>query len=343
MIPAIRRQATLLTNRIYDLPILVLMPHSRCNCRCVMCDIWKANHEKRELSEEDLRGHLEAFRNLGVRHVALSGGEALLHPNLWKLCAALRSLNVHISLLTTGLTLAGHAAAVNQHCDEVIVSLDGPPEIHNRIRNIPTAFEKLTDGVRAIKKINPSFRITGRSVLQRENFSVFVETVGTAQSLGLDQISFLGADVSSTAFNRPDPWQAEKSDAVALSLDETNELERLLLNSFESLHSAYQSSFIAEPPEKILAIVQHYRGLLGETAFPAKRCNAPWVSAVIESNGDVLPCFFHAPYGNFRGDSFEKIVNSPSAIQFRKSLNVQTNSVCQRCVCSLHLGPFQSV
>ena len=27
--------------RLTRLPILVLEPHSRCNCRCVMCDIWK--------------------------------------------------------------------------------------------------------------------------------------------------------------------------------------------------------------------------------------------------------------------------------------------------------------
>ena len=26
---------------IRELPILVILPHSRCNCRCVMCDIWR--------------------------------------------------------------------------------------------------------------------------------------------------------------------------------------------------------------------------------------------------------------------------------------------------------------
>src|SRR5580658_8413997 len=26
---------------IRELPVLVILPHSRCNCRCVMCDIWQ--------------------------------------------------------------------------------------------------------------------------------------------------------------------------------------------------------------------------------------------------------------------------------------------------------------
>ena len=35
------------------LPILILYPHNRCNCRCVMCDIWKTDQVK-EISAIDL-------------------------------------------------------------------------------------------------------------------------------------------------------------------------------------------------------------------------------------------------------------------------------------------------
>jgi len=42
------------------------MVHSRCNCRCVMCDIWKTS-ESRELTLTDLQPHLDSFRDLGVR------------------------------------------------------------------------------------------------------------------------------------------------------------------------------------------------------------------------------------------------------------------------------------
>src|SRR5213080_2213099 len=107
-----RRQATRSTHRIHSLPQLVLMPHSRCNCRCLMCDIWQANANKQELSREDLERQMGSLRNLHVQRVVLSGGEALMHQNLWLLCELLRELNsdLQITLLSTGLLLPVFAA-----------------------------------------------------------------------------------------------------------------------------------------------------------------------------------------------------------------------------------------
>src|SRR5215204_5109115 len=96
---------TQVTDKIHTLPVLVMMPHSRCNCRCVMCDIWKANHEKKELSAEEIERHLDAFQQLRIREVVLSGGEALMHPNLWKLCQLLHRNKTKVTLLSTGLLL----------------------------------------------------------------------------------------------------------------------------------------------------------------------------------------------------------------------------------------------
>jgi MoaA/NifB/PqqE/SkfB family radical SAM enzyme len=301
-----------------------------------MCDIWKANSEKREISQEELANHILSFRKLGVKQIALSGGEALMHSNLWKLCDQLKSIGTKISLLSTGLTLKSHAHNVVEHCDDVIISLDGSREVHNSIRNIPNAFEKLAEGVNEIKKINPSFRITGRCVLQKKNFQDFNNIVRSAKEMGLDQISFLAADVSSSAFNHLDLKTVQKEE-IALSTNEADELQNILTKSFVELKKAYDRKFIAESPTKMMAISQHYRALNGEEKFPSKKCNAPWVSAVIESNGDVLPCFFHKSYGNIYQEDFSSIINSPKAVAFRKKLEIKSNPTCQRCVCSLHV------
>ena len=60
-----------MTHAIETLPVLLIEAHSRCNCRCVMCDIWKANAAGRELSEEVLSAHVGAIRRLRVRRVGL--------------------------------------------------------------------------------------------------------------------------------------------------------------------------------------------------------------------------------------------------------------------------------
>src|SRR5206468_12703060 len=87
---------------IQSLPILILYPHSRCNCRCVMCDIWKTS-ESREISAVDLQRHAADIASLGVRWVIFSGGEPLMHSDLFRLCATLRPLGVRLTILSTGL------------------------------------------------------------------------------------------------------------------------------------------------------------------------------------------------------------------------------------------------
>lgn len=338
-----KRILTVATHRIYELPVLVLMPHSRCNCRCVMCDIWKANQNKMEIPVEQLEMHLHAFKKLNVKRVALSGGEALMHTNLWKFCDLLHSIHVKISLLTTGVTLGHHAKNVVAHCDDVIVSLDGSREVHNRIRNIPAAFEKLEASVHAIKTIDPKFRVTGRTVLQKHNFKDLNNIIQAAKSIGLDQISFLPADVSSEAFNRPNQWDDEKISEVALKKSEIEELDSILKKSFEDFKKEYDTKFIAESPTKMMAISQHYKATIGEEVFPQKRCNAPWTSSVIEPNGNVLPCFFHKPYGNINDGNFREIINSKKAIEFRRNLDVAKDPICKKCVCTLNIGLTQKV
>jgi MoaA/NifB/PqqE/SkfB family radical SAM enzyme len=335
----IRRRLTAATHRVFSLPVLILMPHSRCNCRCAMCDIWKANQERRELSRADLAPHLSGLRGLHVRWVVLSGGEALLHTNLWTLCALIREeLGARITLLSTGLLLARHAPEVVRWCDEVTVSLDGSRMVHDRIRGVPNAYDRLGEGVAAIKALQPDFRVTARCVVQRQNYADLPNVVAAAHQLGLDQLSFLAVDISSTAFNRPDGWDRERGAEVALSGEETEALEAVVEALIEVSARDFASGFIAESPAKLRRLPRYFRALNGQGAFPATVCNAPWVSAVVEADGSVRPCFFHRTIGSIHDAPLAGILNAPEAIAFRRSLDVTEDPVCRRCVCTLKLG-----
>lgn len=337
----VKRILTFKTHKIFNLPILVLMPHSRCNCRCVMCDIWKANNNKKEITAEEFERHIDHFKKLNVREIVFSGGEALMHSNLWKLCKLLRNNKMRIILLSTGLLLEKNANEIIENIDEVIISLDGSQEIHDRIRNIPNGFVKLSAGIKALKSLKKDFRITGRSVLQRHNYFDFINTVQAAKKIELDQISFLAADVSSAAFNREEVWNSDRVSEVALTLAESHEFEKIIERSFIELQSEYAAKYIAENPQKMMRLVQYYKAVNGKGDFPAPICNAPWVSAVIESDGSVMPCFFHKPYGNIYDRDFMEIINSQEAVKFRRSLQMETDNVCKKCVCSLKLGLTQ--
>ena len=335
-----KRYRTLQTHRITALPIVILMPHSACNCRCVMCDIWKDNKNLKQLTEADISGLLESLKRFGTRQVVMSGGEALLNANFFKLCAILKNLNIRVTLLTTGLTIKKHAAQILTWVDDLIVSLDGDQPLHDAIRNIPGAFEKLEEGIRSIRLTDPQYRVTARTVIHRLNFRNWEAIIRASKQMGIDQISFLPADVSSHAFNRQLAWAEPKQNEILIAENELVDLDEIIAAILVNNKADFTSGFIAESPEKIQEIYQYYAAFYNLNPFPFKKCNAPWVSAVIEADGSVRPCFFHNVIGNIKDASLSSIVNSDKAINFRKTLDMGKNATCVKCVCSLNLSPF---
>ncbi len=330
----LRRRAHAIT----QLPILILFPHSRCNCRCVMCDIWRSTGRD-QLSVAEISSWIGEWRALGVKRVVLSGGEALQHGDIWAICDVIRSAHIGISILSTGLLLARHAEDLVARCDDVVVSLDGPQRIHDEIRNVPRAYERLAEGVRAVRAASSAIALSARCTVQQRNFRALRDTVRAARELGLDRISFLAADVSSSAFNRPDGWSDERAGDVAVASEDlpllAEELDRL-----EAEHAAdFASGFIAEPPDKLRErLLFHFAAHHGLTEFPRRRCNAPWVSGVIEADGTLRPCFFQPALGNVReAGSLGAVLNSDAAVAWRSGLDVERNAICKRCVCTLAL------
>jgi MoaA/NifB/PqqE/SkfB family radical SAM enzyme len=333
-----QRYRTLQTHRISALPIVILMPHSACNCRCIMCDIWKDNQNLKQLTEEDVAELLPALKKLGVRQVVMSGGEALLHSNFFRLCEILKKHNIKITLLSTGLLLKRHAVKIIEHIDEVIVSLDGDEQMHDAIRNIKGAYNKLTEGIQYLKTLQPGYKVTGRTVIHRLNFRDWPGIIDSAKKMGLQQISFLPADVSSHAFNREVLWSTSKQHELLLSIPELPEMMSIIDNIIKDYEEDLESGFIAESADKLKNIYTYYAASHGLVAFPFKKCNAPWVSTVVEADGTVRPCFFHEAIGNINTTPLDDILNSKSAIDFRKQLDTDKNEVCKKCVCYLNLS-----
>ena len=319
--------------KIDSLPVLVLNPYSRCNCRCTMCDIWKTT-ARQELNDADFERLVQSIRDLKVEWVVFSGGEPMMHSNLWRLCEVVRRERVRITLLSSGLLLARKAHQIVDHVDDVIVSLDGPPQVHDSIRGVPGAFDMLAAGVENIRTLRSAFSISARCTVQRSNFRHLNATVEAARTLRLDSISFLAADLESTAFHRPEVWPFEKQNQIGLAAAELDLLEAQI----ETLIGQGDCGrFVVESPEKLRRIARHFRVQLKQEPAISPTCNAPWTSAVVEADGSVRPCFFHPPVGNLRsGKSLTEIVNGPEATAFREALNVAENPVCQRCVCSLN-------
>jgi MoaA/NifB/PqqE/SkfB family radical SAM enzyme len=326
----LRIRASELTHRTFVVPLLLFYPTSRCNSRCVSCDWWRSSGED-DLTLEEIAILSRSLPGLGTRVVAFSGGEPLLRPDVMAVADLFLEQSLKLELLTSGVLLTRHARDVASRFARVTLSLDATTsDLYKKVRGID-ALAAVESGISRLREAAPSLPITARATLHKANFRELPRLVRRARELGLSGISFLAVDVSSTAFGRREPPSGA---ALLLGHDEIAEFRSVVEAVIANESEAFRSGFIAEKPEKLRRIPEYYAALRGEGPFPRVRCNAPWVSAVVEANGAVRPCFFHAPIGNVRESPLERILREDLPA-FRRELEVATDPLCERCVCSI--------
>ena len=93
-----------------------------------------------------------------------------MHDDLRGFLDAAAREGMRITLLSTGLLLAENAGLVTELVDDVIVSLDGPRETHNAIRRVRDAYERMAEGIAALRMLRSDMPVSARSTVQKNNF-----------------------------------------------------------------------------------------------------------------------------------------------------------------------------
>jgi MoaA/NifB/PqqE/SkfB family radical SAM enzyme len=278
---------------------------------------------------------LPGLRALGTRAVLVSGGEPLIHPQWEEIARLLRDEGLQLWLLTSGLSLAKHAARVCELFQSITVSLDGTDrQMYAAIRGLD-AFDKVCDGIRAVTRRNAALSV--RVTVQRQNYGALPAFVTLARELGAQQVSFLAADVRNAhAFGRVNGFNAD----IALRASDLPAFEETLRTLERDHADELRRGFIAESPAKLQRLLGYYRALCGLGPFPPVRCNAPEFSAVIEATGRVNPCFFIAGEPDAMAqDDVGAVLNGAGMTELRGSIRAGRRPECITCVCSLWRDP----
>jgi Fe-coproporphyrin III synthase len=329
-------QLNVRTHRTWALPILLYSPTSRCNSRCVSCEYWRTDGSA-DLGRDEVAAICRDLRPLRTKLVIFTGGEALVREDVFELADLFLAQGVALHLLTSGLALERHAEAVVKRFAAVTISLDGhTAELYRSVRGVD-GLAAVERGVRRLKELRPDLPVRARATLQRRNFRALPDLIDKAATLGLDQISFLAADVSSDAFGRGTLKLAPNPHGLLLDPAEVDEFERVVEKALASRAGAFRRGRVAEQGERLRRLPRYYRAQLGGGPFPEVRCNAPWSSAVIDADGTVRPCFFQPAVGNVRQKNLRRMLDE-EMVRFRRSLDMTSDKTCQRCVCSLRVG-----
>jgi MoaA/NifB/PqqE/SkfB family radical SAM enzyme len=330
-----------LTGKTHALPLVLFSPTARCNSRCVSCDWWRADGAG-DLSLAEIATLADDLQRAGTRVVVLTGGEPLVRSDVMAVADLFRARGMALQLLTSGLALGRFADDIAARFQAVTVSLDGHTrELYREIRGVD-GLDAVVEGVRKLRARAPHVRVWARGTLHRLNFRHLPDLIAKSREMALDQISFLAADVSSDAFNRRPGLPQVADDAgspatLLLGADEVEEFEAVVEATIRTHAAAFREGRIAPDPDGLRRLVLYYRAHLAQRRFTAPACNAPWASVFIEADGAVRPCFFHPPVGNLRERPLAQLLEDAMPA-FRKGLQVATNPVCERCVCSLNVG-----
>lgn len=320
------------------LPILFYSITEACNSRCITCDFWKQDSAD-ELSGDEIAAFVDSLKDIEIDTFVFTGGEPLLHKSLFEICKMLkeRMPNTKIRILTNGILLKKYAHGVTQYCDQTVVSLDGATDdVYGLIRGVRN-LKNLEEGIALCRQLNPAMKIKARCTVQKGNYSQLPDIVRKARQMGLDQISFLAADISSSsAFGRD--GKNERSN-IALSESDIYRLDAIIRGMEQEFSGEFANGFIAESPEQLREILLGYflAMLTGDTRYKPV-CNAPFVSASVDSRGNVAPCFFMTQtYGNVRNTPLNELLHSNILVQIQRDSRAQAIEACNNCVCPLYL------
>ena len=148
-------------------PVVIWNLLRRCNLACQHCYSISADIDfPGELSTPQIMRTLDDLRAFKVPALILSGGEPLLHPDIWEIGARAKALGFYVGLSTNGTLIDADVATrlARVGFDYVGISLDGLEATHDRFRRKAGAFRASLRGVRlardAALKVGLRFTLT---------------------------------------------------------------------------------------------------------------------------------------------------------------------------------------
>jgi MoaA/NifB/PqqE/SkfB family radical SAM enzyme len=142
------------------LPVLQVHASRVCNLACLHCYSVSGPDAPGALDPEHVCRVVSDAATLGYRVLAFSGGEPLAYNGITEVLRHARNLGLRTSVTTNGtLSTERHLRLIADLVDVVAVSVDGPVDLHNRIRGNDTAFARTSAGLARFRETGAALGI----------------------------------------------------------------------------------------------------------------------------------------------------------------------------------------
>ncbi len=333
----------------------------RCNLRCVMCRQIKEENllgnqapwydKKNEMTPEQWIDILEQVRPFHPV-IYLTGGEPTLYPYFMEVVTAAKSMGLFVQLQTNGTQLEKIAdSIVRLGVEAVTVSVDGPPAVHDHIRNVPGCHERIRRGVAALHKAQKNYKranplISFNFTISKDNYPYMEDAVLEAHKMGVDALQF-----QHTMFNTPENVCTHND---FLGPERKIFKDVSILQPSIGPYSFYESQITEEDISGIQASLDKARKACKERnmiltvmpnipnellkpyyldikhPFAHTGCNFFWKTIRVTPDGSFSPCL-NFTLGNFKEQSVAEIWNNATMQELRKFFANKLAPGCARC------------
>ena len=248
---------------------------NRCNLRCAHCLAGSHRGARGELGLNEIGSLLAQAREMGVRTVALVGGEPLLRKDLPQIVDRVCNRGLAFSVSTNAVLATPELAAELKRPNlmKVSVSLDGTKAFHDELRGCKGAHAAAVRGIRTL--VEAGIDVAVAMVVARSNWGMIGEVLETACAAGAHY--FVINDLIPTG--RGDDMRAQCLDAEEYR--ELTERMRGFRHQYrDRIDILWKGMRCEGPPD-------NERG-----HFFTSKCGAALTELTIDPEGFVLPCPF---------------------------------------------------
>lgn len=295
---------------------------SKCNLKCIMCDIWKQQDCDIELL--NLEKILTSKILAQDVDIAITGGEPFLHSKFKEILDLFYQTNKKIATITTNGVMVSEIISnfdyIKSRYDNKILSsnfcLNFSVDSLNNLSSIRgISANRIFDNIKKIKDKFPYLNINIKSIILPNNKSEIVDLYRYVRKLGLgfklkpveNQFNYTNKISRNNCITKKDKIE------IVLSLKNLIK-EAKRNNDLEVSTRAYE---IAE--------------YISKKNFKNKKhiCNTPFDRIFVMPNGDIFTCLYFDVLGNIRSKNLKELFDGEVSNKIRKSIK---NTGCIGCI-----------
>lgn len=311
---------------IVEAPLMVeWLLSEQCNLKCEFCSSSHYTDQHRRLPDKVVFDIAQDIINLRVFSVILSGGEPLLHPQVYRIIQMLSKGGVQVLLPTNGTLIDETVVECLKESGvgAVQVSIDGKDEkTHDKLRGVKGVFKKSIEAVKRL--IEAGLPVGASTTVSTDNIDEIPDIAFLLSNLGVRTYSMracmpcgrAGPDYKDMA-PTPDQWHNALSSIVELR----KKITTMEIISMDPL----LIPIMLDKPEKVAG---------GFTS-----CGVGRTGCAIGPDGTITPCaYIEEVAGNITETPLKEIWNTSAVLMKYRSKDTMLGGKCVTCSWNTNCG-----